>query len=295
MHDARGPTATLSSCGSQRWGVQLYVLVTALGHVLLAMGVGAHAEVHGRSPFRWAPIVLVGGLAGLLWYAVDAPDESRVDDASDAPAANHWGGSTAVVSTPEQLPDERPDWLDERSREKRLADPNSLHIDLPDGTTLTSEDQAAVTAVVEHLEDHPDADADDLCTEVFPDARAGYEYPDVWWTECVHPALEGLPDVDPPPGSDRRRLAIDVRELESHDGQRWVEASDGERSAEFRVTATGIEAASGAAFSRTSMGWMRVAYEAVEEWRDRRNGSFEAEPGSVASEDDGRQPEFDRE
>lgn len=286
--------------------MELYVLLTIASHVLLAIFVGAHAEISGRSRLRWVPFVLVAGVIGALWYFGSADDGANAGDGdgaadSDTEAAadesTAWNGE-ATVDDPDAVPDERPDWLDRRSRDKRLHDPNSLHVDLPDGTTLTSEEQAAVGAVIEYIEEEPEADAHDVCEEVFEaaaaepdgpdldldsgfgaafgagdddsgpdrsDADAGYEDADVWWTEIVHPALRGLPEVEPPPRADERELTFDVRTVEELEDRRVLEIDDGRRREEFFAKDGEVWAADGDAVARTTPGWMRLAHGAATE------------------------------
>ena len=245
-----------------------YVLLGIVLHVVLAVGVGAHAEIRGRSRLRWVPLVLLVGVVGVVWYVANAPADGDVaagaaDDGTErGGSARGWSG-TATVDHPDEIPDERPEWLDRRSRAKRLADPSTLHIDLPDGTTLTSDEQAAVGAAIEYLDEDPDATADDVCEHVFEDADAGYQHPGVWWTETVCPALRGLPDVEPPPGSTERELAFTVDPVEELEDRRGVAGDDGQRREDFFVQDGEVWAADGDAVARTSPGWMRLAHGAV--------------------------------
>lgn len=248
--------------------MELYVLATLAGHTLLAAGVGAHAEITGRRRWPWVPLVLLTGVFGALVYgrrSTAGEVAAAGGPGADASDAGAWNGS-ATVDDADQLPEERPDWLDRRSRAKRLADPGSLHVDLPDGTTLTSKDQAAVAAAVEFREERPDADADELVETVFEESPAGYDDPDVWWTDCVFPALSGLPEVDPPLGAERRTLDLSVREVERLEDRRVVRVEDGRRHAEFSAREGEVWAADGDAVARTSPGWMRLAHGAAEAW-----------------------------
>lgn len=262
--------------------MELYIAVTLLAHALLAAGVGAHAEVTRRRPWRWAPRVLLTGVVGVVWYALRSsprsPDDSAesagplgaVDSTTSTPTGDGTATDAADLPPDAPIPDEPPDW--DRPRSKRLADPNSLHIDLPDGTTLTSRDQKAVTASIEYLDEHPDAGVDELCEEVFPEANAGYALPDVWWTETVRPALEALPEVEPPTDAHRRTLSFSVTELAHGGPETLVEVADGTRSATFRVGGDDVVPTSGRAIAETTPGWMRLARDAAVEWQDRTTG-----------------------
>lgn len=228
--------------------MELVVAGTILGHVLLAAGIGAHTEITGRRTWRWVPIVLLVGIIGVVWYLTTDPSEESPSSANTAP---------------DTIPEEAPNW--DRSRAKRLADPNSLHIDLPDGTTLTSDEQQAVGAVIDYLEDHTDADTAEIWSEVFADYPAGYQYPAVWWTECVHPALDGLPEVSPPGDGADSTLDFSVRERYTDGPERMIEVSDGDRSALFEVHENDVIPASGDIVAETSPGWVRLAQDTARE------------------------------
>lgn len=228
--------------------MELFVAGTVLAHVVLAAGVGAHTEIAGRRTWRWVPLVLLTGLIGVLWYL-----------STDRPETH----SSTASQTDLSIPEHGPDW--ERSRAKRLADPNSLHIDLPDGTTLTSDEQQAVGAVVDFLEANPDADTDTIQSTVFADYPAGYQYPAVWWTECIYPALDELPDVSPPADGAEATLSFTVRERYTDGPERLVEISDRDRSALFEVRDTDVIPASSDVVAETSPGWVRLAQAAGRE------------------------------
>lgn len=276
----------------KRTGVELYLLATTLGHVLLAAAVGAHAEVHGRSPWRWAPIVLLTGVLGLLWYAKTAGSNPREAGARDDP--EHDGraerGAAADAGLEPSIPD---DWLEDRPRHKRLADPNSLHLDLPDGTTLTGSERKAVVAVIERIEaarddengegeDEGEVDTGSLIEDAFEEHDAGYDDPRVWWTGCVHPALEALPEVEPPADADDYRLEFDVREVH-HDGPGTaVIVDDGERSGRFLIRDGRVEPESAEVLSEGGPRWARLAAERVSE---RREGTIASRSGHARAED----------
>lgn len=286
--------------------VELFVLLTLLAHVLLAMGVGAHAEVTGRRHWRWAPIVLVTGVLGVAWYFLSNPPEEPAESPLTA------------ADVPE-------DALDRRPREKRLADPNTLHIDLPDGTTLTGTEQQAVSAVIERMRqeesdqkataadarENPTGAGEDatpnpapvesgaiggaptqpqrpssdetqaplpddppptetLIDDVFEDERAGYRYPDVWWTDLIHPALAALPDVPVPADADEYELDLELRELYDERPGTYIEATDGERTGQFRIVDNRVEAVDSSVYADTSPRWAQYAKdEIVDRWEHR--------------------------
>ncbi len=232
--------------------MQIYLIGTILAHTLLAAGVGAHAEVAGNRPYRWAAIVLFTGIFGVLLYLRRGETETHASSVDDS---EHPTSTT--------LPDA--DWDPDRPRSKRLADPNALHIDIPDGPTLTPTEQDAVGTVAEYLDAHPDTDTHTLFDTVFPEAPAGYTYPAVWWTECVYPALDALPEVTPPSDGADHTLAFSVTAREAADGQQRFEVSDGTRSAVFELQNTAVVPASGRAITETSPGWIRLARGAVSE------------------------------
>ena len=352
-------------------GVELYVLLTVLGHILLAMFVGAHAEVHGRRHWRWAPIVLVTGVLGTLWYVLSDPPE---EGAAESPLS--------VADPPEDI-------LERRPREKRLADPNTLHVDLPDGTTLTGSEQKAVSAVIERLDatgdesgtaaggagtstdeagwnsetgssspgigaegfgrsaagvgagttddvvdpvgttddvvdsagttddvvdsvgttddvvdsvgttddvvdsvgttddrvgvqESDDADGHDdppetetIVEEVFPKHNASYTYPDLWWTDCVKPALEALPEVDPPPDAEEYAIDLEIREVYDERPGTTLEATDGERTGRFRIVDGRVEAASSRVYAETSPRWAQYAKDQIADRWEERDWSIE--------------------
>jgi hypothetical protein len=274
----------------------LFVAITLLGHFLLAAIVGSHAEVHGRRQWRWAMIVLLTGLLGALWYVQSDPDPHSSDRSRS---------DTEEQAIPEAvLPSE---WDEDASRRKRLADPNTLHLDLPDGTTLTGSERAAVGGLLEQAteraagsgewsgamdatgEHHGDVDLDwsrvdveALVENVFETQDAGYAHVDVWWTDCIRPALSGLPDVTPPPESDVDAYTVDfrIRERYRDDETRAFLVDDGERTGEFERRDGEIQA-SAETYREHGPGWVslardRIAAEFVDQ-SDRTPSRFEDE------------------
>lgn len=262
--------------------MELFVLVTLLAHVVLAAGVGAHAEVTGRNVWRWVPVVLVTGVVGLGWYVTRTTrgiepggPASGVDPHAGSgnleTAGDEVGGAGGVKGAEDAvdggLPEQVPDW--DRSRTKRLADPNSLHIDLPDCTTLTSEDQRAVSAVIEYLEENPEATTDDIVSDVFPRNDNGYHDHRVWWTEIIHPALEGLPEVEPPADAEEATLSFHVSALEDDLAEETVAVTDGENRAVFEFQKDTPVPIRAKELNEYGPGWMRLARDAIQDQYDR--------------------------
>jgi hypothetical protein len=246
----------------------LFAGVTLLVHFSLAAAVGSHAEVHGYNQWRWAPIVLITGVVGVLLYL-------------------RRGEPPAPDDTDPAIPDRPPPSAD-RSHRKRLADPNTLHLDLPDGTTLTGSERAAVAAVIEEAiarggptADHgaetsgdptPDPskiDWSEVETEatleaVFAEHDAGYSTLEVWWTDRMRPALQALPDVPTPPDAEAFTLDLRVRERPYEDeGQRFL-VDDGDRSAEFRRIEGRIELFDSDTGDQLTPAWVRLAKTEIE-------------------------------
>lgn len=280
--------------------MELVVLGTLLAHLLMAMGIGAHAEVTGRRHWRWAPIVLVTGVLGVGWYLLSDPP----DEPADSPLQ--------AADAPESV-------LDRRPREKRLADPNTLHVDLPNGTSLTGTEQKAVSAVIEQMRETEDNDTaqapgttetqpvdpgaigrgppqppssadEDLAplpdepppTEVLIDAafeeqQAGYRYPDVWWTDLIHPALEGLPDVEPPADAAEYDVEPQLREVYDERRGTTIEATDGERTGQFRIVDGRVEAVDSSVYAETSPRWAQYVKEYIVEHWEHRDWSVDGE------------------
>lgn len=237
--------------------LELYIGITALAHTLLAAGVGAHTEVSNRRTIKWVLITLLFGVFGLIWYALSSQPDST----------DQYQTQNSVY--PQKTPEE---W--DRPRSKRLVAPNSLHIDLPNGMTLTPKEQKAVSRSTEYLENNPDATTKDLYEEVFPNTHAQYTYPDVWWTDLVYPALETLPEVSPPSDGSDHLLSFSVRPVDFSGPETLVEVSDGTRSATFEKHDDDFIPVSGAEFADTSAQWVRLAQK---EARDAYNISCSPE------------------
>jgi hypothetical protein len=255
--------------------------VTLLVHFFLAAAVGSHAEVYGYNQWRWASIVLVTGVVGVVLYLRRGeplePAESETVDAPEPPG--------------------------DRSHRKRLAEPNTLHLELPDGTTLTGSERAALGALLEeasarcgtadHAEDPPgdaevdateidwsEIETDAVLEAVFAEHDAGYSTLEVWWTDRLLPALEALPDVPTPADAEAYTLDVRVRERpHEDDGQRFL-VDDGDRAAEFLRAEDRIELQDTGDRDQLTPAWIRLAKAEIEATQPvpSRSGSRTAEP-----------------
>ena len=220
--------------------------ITAVAHLLLATVVFLHATTRGRPADRWAFLTLATGVLGAGWYLATGgrgvPDVSFDD--------------VEVPDDPNEVP-----------RDKRLASPNDLHVDLPSGHTLTSADWENVETAEEYLEEHPEATTAELLAALFPEHRGPYRNERVWWTDCIRPGLEAMTDVEVPEDAHdaAHEPSFAFEPLAVSEDDTIVRVSDGDHERQFRVGPRGIRPRDGLVESA----WTRVAREDLAEWVER--------------------------
>lgn len=80
--------------------------------------------------------------------------------------------------------------------EDSLPSPGSVRL-ATEQLDLTEVERATVRAAFDHLVREGEASVTELQGRAYPDHGAGYETADEWWSDCVGPAFDALPGVEP--------------------------------------------------------------------------------------------------